>query len=355
MVEITEVFYGAYVDYEEQLLAKYGGAFKPEQIEILLPVEICVAVGRTIEIYNNQVAFVGNCDNFHFIWTCGVGKSYHSKFSILGKLADVGDYTLALSVYDNNMYLVASGSTTIRIVNIGALTGLPQRILPVGDSLLNKPWLKEVRDLAYAIASTEAIRFVGTLDYWDTTDPDKDYLKHEGRSGYRADQYIYAPNPYENPFWDAIDEEVDFAKYFLDNSIAEPDAFITMLGTNNVTDFDSLITFIDYILAQMPNKKIYVIIPQYPGGLLYDLQRKKLSYTFALETLSRLESYTDVHIIPLMWCHDSEHNYGEMVNVNPRNSMKQVYEIIGTVHPQDAGYMQFADVIFSVWAAHYND
>ena len=153
-----------------------GNVATKDTLLIFLPSEICIAVGRTIEIYNKQVAWCGNIDNYHFEWVCTIGKSMKRKWMFTGATDKIGSYALTCNVYDNNMVAVATASTTIKIVDNTIGTAL--NMLTIGDSLSNtKPWLQEVRTL-----SSNQITLVGSKG----TTP----LKHEGYSGFSAGSFL---------------------------------------------------------------------------------------------------------------------------------------------------------------------
>ncbi len=147
------------------------------------------------------------------------------KFTVTGTVLLIAEYTLALTVYDNNLEQVASTSTTLKVVS--NTINLGKSILTIGDSLTNeKPWLAEVRSL-----SSDLLTFVGTRG--TTTN-----IKHEGRSGFSAGSYLTATAyTYENegihPFWDAENSRFNW-KYYKTNTGINPDIIMIYLGTNGM-------------------------------------------------------------------------------------------------------------------------
>ena len=96
-------------------------------IPAFLPKEICVAVGRTIELYNNQVCLTAN--KYHIQWKCAIGKSMQRKFSITAteEMLEGGDldlpkgqYTLTLNLFNDDLELCATLSTVLKILNRSA-------------------------------------------------------------------------------------------------------------------------------------------------------------------------------------------------------------------------------------------
>lgn len=173
-------------------------SFNPETIDVCLPSEICVAKGRTIEIYNNQIALCGNVDNWHFVWEAKnasnvlIGKSYTNKFSIpTDSNTQAGNYTLTLKVKDNNFNDVITKTSILKVVDVSTDISTPQSILPFGDSLINKSWLAETRTLANNIFGKDVLRWVGTKEpYAGAPSADLPYLKNEGRSGWQQSYYL---------------------------------------------------------------------------------------------------------------------------------------------------------------------
>lgn len=464
-IEIGTVFSGKYSDY---LLAvdieKLPKTIKKDAIEVYLPGEICVGLGRTIELYHNQISICGNTNNFTFIWTATtggatpktIGKSYKEKFSVntsSNNVSLVGTYTLSLSVLDNDGNSVASATSQLKVVDKTTDITTPLRYLGVGDSLTNKPWLPETRLLANNIFGKNVLQWVGSIPFGaQFSYPNPELCRNEGRPGWRQDQYIgpgwggaiklyvsgvsVAPAPkkqyylntisngqviYEveevfnasdqlysafggvittitfnavtsgnvvvtgtttggtatgvsgavagdatlsyskydnmdgNPFWNPTTSAVDFAYYFTNKGIAEPDAFVTMLGTNAITDTASLITFVGLIQTQLPNKKVFVLLPQFPGDYLLNPSKKKQFFDFAKNITTAFASNAKVFIVPVAFTHDSAHNFGWLAeDINPRNSNYKNYMPLDNVHPQECGYFQFADSMFSTFLAHYN-
>ena len=63
--------------YLQRELYKY----KP-QVEAYLPEDIYVAVGSTIELYNDQVVWSGLRDGYSCNWDCQIGENLEDRFSV---------------------------------------------------------------------------------------------------------------------------------------------------------------------------------------------------------------------------------------------------------------------------------
>ena len=357
-----------YEPYGEYLLP----TLKPELIPpptgflplAFLPDEICVAVGRTIEIYNNQVCPLA--DKYHFRWVCNVGKALKRKFSITGADGIVGDYDLTLEIYDDSENVVYSKTSSLKIVS-GALTS-DVSICTIGDSLTNgKYWLNEVQTL-----SSNKVSFVGTRG---TTDG----RKHEGRSGFTSSSYLRATSyTYEgegvHPFWDATNGCFSWG-YYKTNSGINPTAVQIFLGTNDLFGNATAESFtanikamVDSIRSNDANIPIFVVLTILPGtqnglgvqqstdGFASHSGRYKYGmdckFVEALKALhDTLKVYDNLYFVPLAECHDNEYNFGAVeTSVNPRASQKEYMPQEG-VHPTQQGYQQIADVMYSVICA----
>ncbi len=339
-------------------------------LKLFLPKEVCVAVGRTIELYNNQVSWCGNINDYHFLWS-GIGKSMKRKWSLTG--TTIGNNTLTLKVYNKNNVLVAVKTTTVKVVS--ATITAPFTVAAIGDSLSNqKPWNAEITSLA-----SGNITFVGTRNSGTS----------EGRSGADSAYYL-GNNSYTfdslgvagtdgrtqnlNPFYSPVTSDVNF-QYYKDNySTPNPDKLIIWLGTNGITvdptiNATNIKTFIDKIRTSGGSTiPIFVVhtlfrgnqdgigkqtgVDGYIANTAYKLEEDLKVFNLQEKMLLDLKDYTNLYFVPVSTCHDSEFNFGAVSTpVNPRASQVEFLPNEAT-HPQDQGYLQIADIIFSSLAAH---
>jgi len=351
---------------------KYGFSmpkliYDKDEFLLFLPSEICIAVGRTIELYNKQIAWCGNINNYHFQWICNVGRALKRKWSCTGVAGTIGNHALTCNVYDNNMVQVATATTTVKVVS--ATISVPKKILTIGDSLTNeKPWLSELRTL-----SGNQIELVGTRGVAP--------LKHEGRSGWSAATYLTgATYDFEsegvNPFWNPGTGQFDYAYYEANNAV-NPDAIQIFLGTNAILldptlNAGNIKIIVDKIREASAIIPIYLVFTLYRGdqdGIgnqlstdgysagsgVWKIEADRKVYNLMIKLNELLKSYTKLYFIPISLAHDSEYNFGSVVTpVNPRAINTELMETEAT-HPQTQGYLQFADIQFSTMAAHYLD
>jgi lysophospholipase L1-like esterase len=85
----------------------------------------------------------------------------------------------------------------------------------------------------------------------------------------------------------------------------------------------------------------------YKGKYKYGLDCKFITAMSLL--YETLKDYSNLYFVPLTECHDNEYNFGAVETaVNPRASQKEFMPNEG-IHPQQQGYEQMADVMYSVY------
>ena len=317
-----------------------------------LPAEICVAVGRTIEIYSKQVCL--QADAYCVEWTCDIGTKLKRKWTYTGIAGDIGNHALTFRVMTTDfLHELYSGTTTVKVA---AATSAAMDICPIGDSLTNlKVWMPELTAL-----SSGGIAFVGTISGDVTYDGVTTTLHIEGRSGCTAIAYttLATIGGLPNPFWNPATSAFDWAYYKTTYSI-DPDAVIIWLGANALNSdatiaTNATIAMIDAIRASDATIPVYVVnTPHFGDSYISEyLNTVQTNLMSALDTAIIAKSYTGVHIVPLAVCFDSENNYTvTSVEANPRTDITEPY-IADNVHPGVSGYQQAADVIYSAISAH---
>lgn len=340
-----------------------------DTISAYLPSDIFCAVGRTIELYNKQVCL--QAEKYHIRWVCAVGKAMKRKFSVTGADSLVGNYELKCEIYNDAQVLVWSESTSLHIVEPMTAN---KKICPIGDSLTNdKPWTAEVVNLSGGL-----VEYVGTRGGSNLKDSagNRHTVFHEGRSGFTSKNYVNGvgdtySEPHEgfNPFWDGT--AFSWAHYKATTDI-NPDAVQIWLGINGISDDNSanagyIRQMVDAIRADDPQIPIFVVNTMYQGNqngigvqqTSDGYAKRSGAYKYAtdlyvmnlMKTLDELVAGVDgVHMINLALTHDSENNFGAVETpVNPRAQQTELLPF-ESVHPQDQGYFQCADVIFSVYS-----
>ncbi|HEY8889447.1 MAG TPA: hypothetical protein VIM70_04280 [Clostridium sp.] len=343
------------------------------EILLFLPSEICIAVGRTVELYHSQITACGNINNYHFMWACDIGRAMKRKWMYTGITEKIGNHTLTCNIYDNDRLLVASATTVIKVVSAVIA---PTNVLAMGDSLSNrKAWFGEVR-----LLSANAITYIGTRTGLSTDG------EHEGRSGVMASWYL-ADSAYTydsnfdgsfgvgtvNPFWNPSTSMFDLA-YYKATYGKTPNAIQLFLGTNGIAldataNAGSIKTIVDKIREADAVIPLFIVYPLYRGdqdGIgnqlstdgysagsgVWKLEEDRKIFNLMKKLNDLLAGYSNLHFIPVAITHDSEYNFGSTLTpVNARATNTELMEIEGT-HPQLQGYLQMADIMYSTFCAY---
>lgn len=334
-----------------------------ESVKAFIPDIIYCAVGRTIDIYNNQVC--ANADKYHFKWICGVGKSLKRKFSVKGVSAS--DKVLRLVIYDDYLNVRYAKEVTLKIVANTISTN--HTIVPLGDSLTNgKNWLAEVETL-----SADKIAYVGTYNFSveDSSGVQKTG-SHDGRSGAEPIDYLTSASfskggiTYSNSWWDG--SRFSF-NAFKANTGKNPDCIQIWLGTNGIQNPEQA-SYIKQLVdnIRMDNTTIPIIVCYTifrgnqngignQGGVDgYSASSDSFKYnedcrviTLKKNLHNLLVGYSNVFLVDLGISHDSEYNFETSeVPINPRALQKEVQQV-ESVHPTSQGYFQIADILFSAY------
>ena len=374
--------YYPYKEHEEphyELKHDYMFGLPEKPVNVYLPSDIYVAVGRTIELYNEQVCL--DHEKYHFRWVCAEGSAYKRKFTITGKTAR--NLNLRLYLYDDKKRICWTGMSIIHVV---AASNPVKKILPIGDSLTNwKAWLQETM-----LLSGNNITFVGTRYSGQSVDSagniyPSGQIHSEGRSGWGADAYLSNEtytfdNRYDgvssvvgtaNPFWDG--SKFSLNHYLTTQTGVEtPDAVQIFLGTNDVgsgvdvavSNISSLVTSIRGEYPDIPifvcntiyrsNQNGYGSVGSdaYSGNSVasawqYDEDSKIMNLAKGLR--DALAGVTGVYFIPLLSCMDREYGFGAVQTaVNPRSDIT-IPMPAESVHPVASGYYQMADLMYSTY------
>lgn len=356
-------------------LKKKKGELKPHAY---MPDVIYCALGRTIDIYNNQVCI--NADKFHLCWTCDIGFGEGRKFTVTP--TGIGNHNLKLDIYNDNNELVWTKTSTLKVVS--AKTSGSVTILPIGNSMTygGATWQDEVSNEL----SNGAITYVGSLEH--------DYrgknYNHEGYNGATASDFLNSKmlRGLTNPFYNPNTSKFDW-NYYKNNTGISPDVVQIELGTNDINGgtieqaVSNIVEMVDLIRKDDADIPIFICNAIYRSnqdGIAHQLNTQGYSmgngvYKYGedvkIQNLmigleNRLTDYKNVYFIPLALCHDSKNNFGK--KTIPLNSRSQETIVIpaDSIHPNKTGedsstygydivgYLQFADVMFSVYSGLFN-
>jgi hypothetical protein len=215
--------------------------------DLWLPDTIFLALGNTIELYNDNIAYIKlNDTSLRFEWTYLKGSSDGSKFFWTAN--QLGNIRLTVKCFQNDV-LTDSATTIMKVVN--KATSSARNLLAIGNSLTesgyNYMFPQILSDVYFPLTA------IGTLG---TT------YKNEGRGGWMFSTFLGTTSP----FW--IQNSVSIQKYIQNNSLANPDIFRVSLGINEcylTYPMDDIVTnattLIDKINSDYPNSLIIISLP----------------------------------------------------------------------------------------------
>lgn len=357
-----------------------------------VPKYIYCAVGRTIDIYNEQICL--NAKKYNIQWICDVGAALERKFTVTGTAdmlnhrtdsqISLGQYRLFVNIYDDEDKVVWQACSILCIV---AAIASPKTIIPIGDSLTNwKKWLPEVIHLSNSNIAFEGTRYSGLDQDSEGNTYPSGTIHHEGRSGWSADSYLENTSyTYDdrydgvgsvpgtsNPFWDG--NAFSLYHYLTTQQKVTPNAVQIWLGTNDIANgiepsVTNIMDLVNSIRNEYPALPILICNTIYrsnqngygnasgdgyvdsAGPSQYSYNENAKIISLAKRLTEELSSISNAYVIPIYCSHDSEYNFGWVEKaVNPRATQKE-YMPLESVHPTAQGYYQIADILFSAYSA----
>lgn len=212
-----------------------------------------------------------------------------------------------------------------------------------------------------------------------------DFVKKDGvvyrfvnaHSGAWNDSDVYNVSQ-SNPFYDYKNSRFSMNYYKSLHNI-EYDVIIITLGGNELTDDGSGAEGIKKLIdnIRIDDANVPIIVTQtlfksnqngigrqgntdgYVAKVDYKFHKDYQVQVLLAKTSELLEGYDNVYICPMAETHDSRYNFGNVKTpVNPRLvDIANVYELypIDSTHPQESGYMQMADEIYSCLCYVFNN
>ena len=154
--------------------------------------------------------------------------------------------------------MVASATSTIYVKASNVGNGVTKNVLIIGDSTTDSGFVVE-RLLANFKNDVMKINSIGTrstmVRYLDSEPYST--VKHEGRSGWTARQYVTIATDQANivnAFWNPATNKFDFGNYISVNTLPTPDYTIINLGINDTFSFEddqSLLTEINLLTSRI--------------------------------------------------------------------------------------------------------
>lgn len=362
-----------YLPYKNEYIKKVVEYVKKDDLKphVYMPDVIYCALGRTIDIYNNQVCI--DADKFHLCWTCDIGFGEGRKFTVAP--TGIGNHNLKLDIYNDANELLFTKTTILKVVS--AITSGSYTILPMGDSMTygGTQWQIEVQKNL----SNGSMIYVGTQEH----DGRGDIYYHEGYNGNTAYSFLNDATlrGLTNPFYNPDTSKFDW-NYYKNTYSINPNIIQIELGTNDINGYtvdvavENIAEMVDLIRKDDANIPIFICNAIYrsnQNGISHQLSTQGYSmgnglYKYGEDIkiqslmISLIEKFTDyknVYFIPLALCHDSENNFGKQkISLNSR-SKETIIIPADSIHPNKTGedsstygydivgYLQFADVMYS--------
>jgi lysophospholipase L1-like esterase len=273
----------------------------------------------------------------------------------------IGTHSITVGVYKLDGTLIYSKVITIKIVANTALS-TTKKVLFIGDSL------------TYNGTMIDTIKNdVGNNITFYGTQTDTNGLKHEGRYGWKAYDYLFTQSSggFTNPFYNSslgTTSKFDFSYYMTNNpTFADVEIVNIFLGRNDGygdnTNFQQYIsTMIDSIHAYNPNIIVTVMCPYLTaksndgcGKYLQSTNENKLAAFKGLNVLYTAlgnKENLKIYIVPQYINLDTSNDFPtQTVAVSARNT-KIIARVSDNVHPDIPGYKKFADVWYN-WLINY--
>ncbi len=330
-----------------------------QEVEIHLPEVYYAASGLTMEIYNNQITDQGtHISEFDVLWECEVGESLARKYSVTATDEMIGEYPLAVSVFDTQGNLLAKKESVLKVVEAKQWQF---SILAIGDSL------SADGDLYNRLQEHLAGQLIcnGTRGY-------EGYLT-EARLGFSASDYLTETGYYleegeeVHKFWNPESGRFDW-NYYKTTTGFNPDMVLLHLGTNGLLSGEenaaNICKMVELIRKDDKNLPIYVVNTIYQsnqngigsmkmnnGSLMfpgqYKQQRDLAVFQLMQYLAEELSDAKNVYLVPAGISMDSAYAFTtEERAVNPYSEITESVAV-DAVHPAAIGYYQIADTIYS--------
>ena len=215
-------------------------------IDAWLPDTIHLALGNTIELYNDNIAFLKLSDTLtKFSWDHAEGTSDDKKFQWTAD--HTGNINLKIKICNEGV-----SDSAMTILKVAEKTGAGTlNLLAIGNSLTNRGFEDQFIQISSDLSCS--LNPVGTLG---TT------YKHEGHGGWRFDSFLRESSPF------FFTDTVSISKYIMKNNFPDPDVIKISLGINDCYGnlaMDTILTnaymLIDTVYHDCPNSLIIIALP----------------------------------------------------------------------------------------------
>ena len=323
-------------------------------IEIITPPKVCTASGRELNIYYDNIIRYSSVDKVNSFEITGFDTNYNDKASCVFTDKN-GNWNISAKLSNIDRSNLISKTININNVKSTVGNGLTKKVLFIGDSMTAAGvYASEIVNLfSKDVMNVELLGTRGSGS-----------AKHEGRSGWRAYEYVNEPtgiygDKVSNAFFNPTTSKFDFSYYMQQQGYTSVDYVFINLGTNDISRNnyntpDEIVTYFDYMINSIksynPNIKIGIWLMPMPCQM--ENRQRTLKDKFLGLTKKFIEYYgnredENLFLVPVY------------LNVDPLNDFKTTTAQISArndktmticsdhIHPSNIGYYKIADVIFA--------
>ncbi len=215
--------------------------------DLWLPDTIFLALGNTIELYNDNAAFVRLNDNtLTFAWSYTKGSSDSKKYYWTAD--QIGNVKIKLICFFNST-AVDSVKSIIKVVNKSEIEA--KNLLTIGNSLTALGYDYQIPKILSDI--NFEINTIGT---------EGTIYKHEAHPGWTFQSFLSSISPFY------IQNKIDFKSYIGENDLPDPEIIRISLGINDCygsTLMNNIVQnaydLINEVSSDYPNSLIIVALP----------------------------------------------------------------------------------------------
>ena len=334
---------------------------------IIIPAYVDTMEGHENNIYFDALSANENMESLYFIKgiTNGMYRNqYCTKFT---PTSDMETWSIRIAVVDKNTAIEKESKQVFFNVNHKLQSNLTKNVLIMGDSLTDADIIPQE---CYRMLTEDGdctINRLGTLGSAGS--------ENEGRSSWRWRDYVSPSGTYQtnytNPFWDDVNNRLDFKKYCTTNGYSGIDYVLINLGTNDALNSDTIHspedysevintakTFLTALLSSdygYPDCKIAIALlgigPEYSARIYENAYvfRKKFNYL----NVAYINAFDNGAWNPKVTCFalgssvNRKYGYGYTeAPISSRFQQLTIQEDDAGIHPSIDGYKSWADAYY---------
>ena len=322
-------------------------------IEIITPSKVCVTTGRELNIYYDNIIRYSSVDKVNSFEIVGFDTNYNDKAScIFTDSNENWNIDVKLSNIDRSNLI----TKTININNVKSTvgSGLTKKVLFIGDSMTaSGVYVSEIVNLfSRDVMNVELLGTRGS-----------GVAKHEGRSGWRAYEYVNNSvgvygDIVANPFFNSATSKFDFSYYMQQQGYTNVDYVFINLGKNDISRDnyntpEEIISYFDFMINSIKSYNNNIKIGLWLTPIQCQLEnRQRTVKDKELGLIKKLIEHYDnredenIFLVPVYLNVDPLNDFNTTTQqISARNTKTKVV-CTDSTHPNNAGYLKIADVIF---------